>query len=256
MPAPLKYILWITADCTPEGVVHIAQQITDTLHGYDPRPAVVPLPAHTPGPPHDPAHRRPARRPHRTRQIDAASYYRVADNFPAAAKPYALIVRALARQHQAAIVKFAVRGYRERLGMLRPVSPALNTLRWSGEVRSTDELLDVRTSIPDLVDHYARDLDEVIEAKREGHAPPQASATTHQPDQILDLMAALQDSVAKAKASRGQGLDEAAVHELPKKKAASKKQPARRAPPRETSRPRRRHPGVGPQRLPGPPALR
>ncbi|MEY9997472.1 hypothetical protein ABIE67_009591 [Streptomyces sp. V4I8] len=46
MPAPLKHIVWITADRTPEGVVHTAQQIADTLHGYDPRPAVGPLPAY------------------------------------------------------------------------------------------------------------------------------------------------------------------------------------------------------------------
>ncbi|GAA3838855.1 toll/interleukin-1 receptor domain-containing protein [Streptomyces coacervatus] len=46
MPAPLKPLLWITADRTPEGVVHTAQQIADTLHGYNPRPAVGPLPAY------------------------------------------------------------------------------------------------------------------------------------------------------------------------------------------------------------------
>lgn len=46
MPAPLKHIVWITADRTSEGVVHTAQQIADVLHGYDPRPAVGPLPAY------------------------------------------------------------------------------------------------------------------------------------------------------------------------------------------------------------------
>ncbi|MFD9069811.1 toll/interleukin-1 receptor domain-containing protein [Streptomyces lasiicapitis] len=46
MPAPLKHIFWITADRTPEGVVHAAQQIADILHGHDPRPAVGPLPTY------------------------------------------------------------------------------------------------------------------------------------------------------------------------------------------------------------------
>ncbi|MGW1537848.1 toll/interleukin-1 receptor domain-containing protein [Streptomyces aureus] len=46
MPAPLKHIVWITADRTPEGVVHTAQEIADTLHGHNPKPAVGPLPAY------------------------------------------------------------------------------------------------------------------------------------------------------------------------------------------------------------------
>jgi DNA end-binding protein Ku len=189
-----------------------------------------------------------------TRQIGAASYYLAADDSPAAAKPYVLIARALARRHEAAIVRFAVRGDRERLGMLRPVGSALalNALRWSDEVHSTSELPEVRadvneneltaalglidslsadqhTDIPDLVDHYARALDEVIEAKREGHIPPHAPSAAQQPGQILDLMAALQESVTKAKASRGEDTTDADVHELPKKTAAKKNTAAKKA---------------------------
>ena len=83
------------------------------------------------------------------RQIGAASYYLAADDSPAAAKPYVLIARALALRREVAIVKFAVHGDRERLGMLRPVGPALalNSLHWSDEIRSTSELPDVRADI-------------------------------------------------------------------------------------------------------------
>jgi hypothetical protein len=46
MPAPLQYLKWITADRTPESAANTAREIADTLHGYDPRPAVGPVPAY------------------------------------------------------------------------------------------------------------------------------------------------------------------------------------------------------------------
>ncbi|WP_442813761.1 hypothetical protein [Streptomyces sp. NBC_01558] len=48
---------------------------------------------------------------------------------------------------------------------------------------------------------------------------------------VVDLMAALQESVAKAKASRG---EDATVHEMPKKKAAANKT-AKKAPAKKTA---------------------
>ncbi|MFI8535388.1 hypothetical protein ACIGMX_34725 [Streptomyces aquilus] len=54
------------------------------------------------------------------------------------------------------------------------------------------------------------------------------------PGQVLDLMAALQESVQKAKASRG---EDAEVHELLKKKTvkkAAKKAPAKKAAAKKT----------------------
>ncbi|WP_328980602.1 Ku protein [Streptomyces canus] len=59
------------------------------------------------------------------RQIGAAAYYLAAATAPASVRPYVLLVEALARRSQVAIVKFAVRGDRERLGMLRPLHGAL-----------------------------------------------------------------------------------------------------------------------------------
>lgn len=52
------------------------------------------------------------------------------------------------------------------------------------------------------------------------------------PGQVIDLMAALTESVEKARASRGEDAD---VHELPKKKAA-KKQPAKKAAAKKTTK--------------------
>ncbi|MEU9190305.1 hypothetical protein AB0D14_38450 [Streptomyces sp. NPDC048484] len=69
-------------------------------------------------------------------------------------------------------------------------------------------------------DHYTDALAEVIKAKREGTAPPQMPEQEASAGKVVDLMAALEASVKKAKSSCGE--DDAAVHELPKKKATSK----------------------------------
>ncbi|MFJ4356119.1 hypothetical protein ACIP25_07530 [Streptomyces massasporeus] len=50
--------------------------------------------------------------------------------------------------------------------------------------------------------------------------------------QLVDLMAALTESVQKARASRGEDAD---VHELPKKKTA-KKQPAKKTAAKKTTK--------------------
>ncbi|GGT00523.1 hypothetical protein [Streptomyces violaceus] len=64
---------------------------------------------------------------------------------------------------------------------------------------------------------------QIIEAKREHREPPRMPepGPEDKPGKVVDLMAALRESVQKARASRGEDAD---VHELPKKKAA-KKQP-------------------------------
>lgn len=162
------------------------------------------------------------------RQIGAASYYLAADSSPAGAKPYVLLVQALARRDQVAIVKMAVRGDRERLGMLRPVGNvlAVNLLRWSDEIRSPaslpstqadideDEinaaldLIDARSAdslddIPNLVDHYAQALDELIDAKTHDRALTQPSPPPQRAP-LVDLMATLQQSVRDARTARGE----------------------------------------------------
>ncbi|MEU6217489.1 Ku protein [Streptomyces sp. NPDC047022] len=159
-----------------------------------------------------------------------------------AAKPYVLLRKALARTSKAAVAKFAWHG-RERLGLLRVRDDALvlHAMRWPDEIRDPGELAppDVRLSEdeiteaehliermtrddlegPEYTDSYTAALEQVIEAKREGHAPPGVPEPAAEPAKVLDLMAALQASVAEAKAARGEST-EAEVHELPKKTAA------------------------------------
>jgi DNA end-binding protein Ku len=73
-------------------------------------------------------------------------------------------------------------------------------------------------------DTYTEALEQIIEAKREDREPPRLEEPESKPGQIVDLITALNESVQKARASRGEDAD---VHELPKKKTA-KKQPAKK----------------------------
>ena len=161
------------------------------------------------------------------RQIGAAAYYLAADNSPATARPYTLLVRSLKRRSQVALVKYAIRGDRERLGMLRPLGDALvlNGLRWNDEVRDAErgiapvsavvdegelaaalDLVDTLSvdelgDIPDLTDHYAQALAALVDAKVHDR---QIAQPSEPPRQLVDLMAALQQSVHAARASRGE----------------------------------------------------
>ncbi|MFF5435483.1 Ku protein [Streptomyces griseofuscus] len=186
-----------------------------------------------------------------------------------AAKPYQLLVKALGRSAKVAVAKYAWSG-RERLGLLRVKDDVLvlHAMRWPDEIRDPAELLPPPVQVSDeeiegalalmdtmtvdelegpaFHDRYTEAIAEIIEAKREEKPPPEAPEP-EQPAQILDLMAALQESVSKAKASRGQDAGPAEVHELPaQKKTAAKKQPARQTATKKTaakkssgSRPRR-----------------
>lgn len=163
------------------------------------------------------------------RQIGAATYYLAAAVEPTAVRPYVLLVQALARRSQVAIVKFAVRGDRERLGMLRPLDDALvlHALRWNDEIRSpaalapspaeVDEeelaaaldLIDARSadtlgSVPDLTDHYAQALAAVVDAKLHARDFARPSEPVRRP-QLVDLMDMLRQSVRDARASQGAG---------------------------------------------------
>jgi DNA end-binding protein Ku len=80
------------------------------------------------------------------------------------------------------------------------------------ETMSRDDLDD-----PEFRDTYTEALAKVIEAKREDQPLPEVPEPAAQPGQLVDLMSALQESVQKAKESRGED-----VQELPKKKAGRK----------------------------------
>ncbi|MFI5635332.1 Ku protein [Streptomyces sp. NPDC051664] len=181
----------------------------------------------------------------------ADSYYLSADG-AVAAKPYVLLRRALERNSKAAIAKFAWHN-RERLGLLsvRDDALVLHSMKWPDEVRSPDELapdaidldedeiqramelMDSMTTddISGYRDHYRDALEELIAAKSEGKELPEpAEGEEQQPGQVVDLMAALNASVQRAKASRGESDEHGTVHEMtPRKKAAAKKT-AKKAP--------------------------
>jgi DNA end-binding protein Ku len=194
------------------------------------------------------------------RHIGEASYYLSADG-QVAAKPYTLLRQALGRNEKVAVAKFALRG-RERLGLLRPYGDALllHAMRWDDEVRSPDELRPDETPLTEqeiegalalletmsvdrlddleLVDHYREALAEVIDAKAE-HRQPKAPEGEEAPaGKVMDLMAALEESVAKAKEARGETGEDATVHQMPapkKKAAAKKKEPAKKTAAKKTT---------------------
>ena len=156
-------------------------------------------------------------------QMDAA-YYLQAGGAPAA-KPYTLLREALKRSNKVAIAKYALRG-RERLGMLRVVGDAIamHGLLWPDEVRApegvapdtsvtvrdkeldlADALMDTlgEVDLEDLHDEYREAVEEVVAAKAAGETPPEAPAPPSG-GKVLDLMAALENSVRAAQESRGE----------------------------------------------------
>jgi DNA end-binding protein Ku len=187
-----------------------------------------------------------------------SAYYLAAGGAPAA-KPYTLLREALKRSNRVAIAKYALRG-RERLGMLRVVGEAIamHGLLWPDEVRApegvapdtdvtvrdqeldlADALMDTlgEIDLDDLHDEYREALEEVIAAKAAGETPPEAPRAAT-PGKVLDLMAALENSVRAARRSRGEEGEEpeadseehAEVRSLPSRKTsrAAPKQPAGR----------------------------
>ncbi|MFZ3472864.1 Ku protein [Streptomyces sp. 4.24] len=159
-------------------------------------------------------------------QMDAAYY--LAASGATAAKPYTLLREALKRSRKVAIAKYALRG-RERLGMLRVVDDviAMHGLLWPDEIRVPEGVapegeVSVREAELDLADALMATLGEVemdslrddyreaveamIAAKAgggDGEAVA-APAPVEGGGQVIDLMAALENSVRAAKASRGE----------------------------------------------------
>ncbi|MFE2470585.1 non-homologous end joining protein Ku [Streptomyces mirabilis] len=189
-------------------------------------------------------------------RLSGDSYFLQYDG-PVAAKPYALIARALARNTKVAVAKLAWHG-RERLVLLRVRDGALvaHVLKWDDEVRDPSELAPKETKVTDseidealqLVDsmttddisgyqdEYRKALEAVIEAKAEGRQPPKPTEEAEETGgKVVDLMAALQESVRKAQAARGEDAADAEVHEMPKKTATTRKT-ARKVPAKKTAK--------------------
>ena len=183
------------------------------------------------------------------------SYYLVPDG-QVAAKPYTLLRRALERSEKVAIAKFALRN-RERLGLLSLLEDALvlHSMHWPDEIRDPSELAPDAVDLDeDEIEHalalmdsmsaddvsqyrdqYKDALDEVIAAKVAGKKPPAPPTQDRERSgQVVDLMAALEESVQQARKSRGESNGDATVHDMPRKKAA-RKAPAKKTAARKTS---------------------
>jgi DNA end-binding protein Ku len=171
-------------------------------------------------------------------------------------KPYLLLRNALERSGMVALVKVAIRT-KEVLATLRVRDSVLvmETMIWPDEVRAPDfpfleEDVTVRpqelTMAESLIESMAGDFDpgqyhddyraalaQVVEAKVEGReiVEPQAEKVTPGGG-VVDLMAALRESVAAAKRSRGEEPTELSVAPEPAKAPAQKaaaKAPAKKA---------------------------
>jgi DNA end-binding protein Ku len=159
-------------------------------------------------------------------QLDK-SYYLSPDS--GAAKPYALLREALRRSGNGAIAKLAMRG-RETLALLRPLEGegedviGMHTLLWPDEIRPAtgvaptervavrDAELDLADTLMDtlgpvelgeLHDDYRAAVDALVSAKLAGTEPerPREPAAA---GKVVDLMAALEDSVRSAREARGE----------------------------------------------------
>ena len=185
----------------------------------------------------------------------AKTYYLEPDR--TAAKPYALLREALTSTDRMAVVKVALR-QRESMAVLRVRDDVicLQTLLWPDEVREADfpildqdvtvkpqELAMASSLVESLAgdfdpsgfeDRYRAALEQVIEAKVSSgrtQAVPQAEEVGEggQPaGEVVDLLAALQRSVEKARgggsaASSGKDPDDAPADEKPATKAPARK---------------------------------
>lgn len=146
----------------------------------------------------------------------------------AAVKPYVLLREALATTERVALVTVALR-QRESMAVLRVRDDVicLQTLLWPDEVRAAEfDVLGTEVSLKDaertmaaslveslaidldpdqFTDHYAAALEAVIAEKvSTGAALAPAEAEGETGGDVLDLLSALQRSVDKARAARGE----------------------------------------------------
>ncbi|MFI7585777.1 Ku protein [Spongisporangium articulatum] len=169
------------------------------------------------------------------------TYYLEPEN--RAAKPYSLLREALASTDRVAVVKVALR-QRESLAVLRVRDKVivLQTLLWPDEVRPAEfpileedvelrpqelrmaeslvESMAADFDPDDFEDRYAVAVRELVEAKLEGAEPAPVEVEEADTGEVVDLLSALQASVDRARANRG---EEAPAKKAPAKKAAAKK---------------------------------
>ncbi|HET7661443.1 MAG TPA: Ku protein, partial [Oryzihumus sp.] len=87
----------------------------------------------------------------------------------------------------------------------------------------------------DYEDDYQQAVEALVKAKLEGGEVQEAPAAKDTSGEVVDLLAALQRSVERAKASRGEPVEAAEPEEKPAGKAPARKAPARKAPAAKTA---------------------
>jgi DNA end-binding protein Ku len=172
------------------------------------------------------------------------------------AKPYALLRQALLEADRVAVVTVALR-QRTTVAVLR-VRPTdagdvivLQTMMWPDEVRTPDfnvEAGDVKPAEVKMAtmlvetlagdfdpaefeDDYAEAVEALVKTKIEGGEVTRTETATPTSGEVVDLLAALQRSVAAAKEARGE--------EAPAKKAAASKATAKKAAPKKKATPKK-----------------
>lgn len=175
----------------------------------------------------------------------------------AGAKPYALLRQALLDADRMAVVTVALR-QRTSIAVLRVKDDVivLQTMMWPDEIRTPDfsvEPGDVKDSevkmahmlvetlagdfdASEFEDDYAGAVEALVKSKIEGGEIKRTETSTKTSGEVVDLLAALQKSVAAAKSARGEEADEPATTKAPaKKSAAAKKAPAKKTSAKKTA---------------------
>lgn len=179
------------------------------------------------------------------------------------AKPYALLRQALLDADRMAVVTVALR-QRTTVAVLRVRSTengdviVLQTMMWPDEVRTPDfnvevgEVKDAEVKMAHMLvetlsgdfdasefeDDYAEAVEALVKTKVEGGEVTRTETSTPTSGEVVDLLAALQRSVAAAKQARGEDVPDEADDESaakPKKKAAAKKSTTKKAAAKKTT---------------------
>jgi DNA end-binding protein Ku len=175
------------------------------------------------------------------------------------AKPYALLRQALLEADRMAVVTVALR-QRTTVAVLRVRDDVivLQTMMWPDEIRKPDfnvevgEVKDAEVKMARMLvetlagdfdpdefeDDYAEAVETLVKAKVEGGEVTRTAASTPTSGEVVDLLAALQRSVAAAKQARGEDTDEDTDEpaKKPAKKAAAKKSTTKKTAAKKTTK--------------------
>lgn len=156
-----------------------------------------------------------------------SGYYLAPDN--ATVKPYALLLRAMSEAGKVGIARFVMRG-KEYLCAIRPQGDklVLSTMLYADEIRDAEEIpelegvaeaevnekevamagqlissLDAEFDPESFHDTYREKVLDLIERKAAGEESVVEAPVAAESNKVIDLMAALEASVAAAKEARG-----------------------------------------------------